>query len=356
MIAARHVVGCMTGTSMDGIDAALVRIEGHGLGMRAALVRWRSAPLDVRGLLRELTVGSRCAAEFARAARQLGEVHAEVIGALLEGESCEFVAIHGQTVYHAPPDSWQLLNPWPIAAAIGVPVVYDLRGADLAVGGEGAPITPLADWVLFRDDAAPRTVLNLGGFASMSVIPSGCTDPYMELRGRDISPCNHALDAVARARLDRPFDAGGASAAAGVSDARISAELSLRFASVSDRSLGSGDESAEWAAEMTSPLSPADACATVCDAVSAVVADATPLGSSAIVAGGGALNSALMDGLRRRLGRSCVLSDAHGVPAQAREAVCMAVLGALMRDRVATTVPGITRARRPVMSGAWVLP
>lgn len=356
MTRVRHIVGCMTGTSLDGIDAALVRIDGRGLEIRAELVRWCAAPLPGRSMLRELTTGCRTAGGFARAARLLGEAHGDVIGTLLQGDPCDFIAVHGQTVHHAPPDSWQLLNPWPIAASLSVPVVYDLRGADLAAGGEGAPITPLADWVLFRDHHGSRTVLNLGGFASMSVIPARCTDPHAELSGRDVSPCNHVLDAVARARLGRAFDADGAAAAAGCVDARVAGELARALAHGDGRSLGSGDECGDRAVAMTADLGAMDACATACEAVAESVAGAAPSDGAVIVAGGGVRNGPLMDGLRRRLGGRCNVSDAFGVPAQAREAVCMAVLGALVSDRVGATVPGITGARGPVIAGSWVLP
>src|SRR5262245_9739095 len=142
----RLAIGCMTGTSIDALDAALVRIEGRGLDMHADLVRGISRPLaDLAPPLRALANQEPAtAAHIARLAHRLAMLHVEVIRVLLVGDRPELIAIHGQTVFHAPPISWQLFNPAPIANAFDTPVVFDLRAADLAGGGQGAPITPLS--------------------------------------------------------------------------------------------------------------------------------------------------------------------------------------------------------------------
>ena len=136
----------MTGTSLDGLDAALAEVRGTGLDAAARLL----------GLVRR-PLGS-LAARFASGAIDL-------------------VAAHGQTICHAHRRglTLQLLDPWPIARRLRVPVVHDLRRADLAAGGEGAPITPLADWVLFRSTGEDRTVVNLGGIANLTLLPAGAS-------------------------------------------------------------------------------------------------------------------------------------------------------------------------------------
>ncbi len=149
----RTVVGAMTGTSLDAIDVAVATIEGTGLGMRARLRRHRATDLGpLRDDLREAACGQPMTAQrFAGLAGTLGRRYEAAIAAATETAGpIALIAVHGQTVFHRPPFSWQLIDPTPIARRFGCPVVSDLRQADLAAGGEGAPITPLADWVLFR--------------------------------------------------------------------------------------------------------------------------------------------------------------------------------------------------------------
>ena len=170
------MVGTMTGTSIDGdLDAAVVSIHGHGLEMRAPLVLGRSFPLGtVADDLRRIAAqGAMNAREFASIAHAFGECHAHAVESLCDeaGVKPDLAVLHGQTVFHAPPLSWQLIDPWPVAARLGCAVRYDLRGANIASGGQGAPITPLADFILFADEAMPKTILNLGGFANATLLP-----------------------------------------------------------------------------------------------------------------------------------------------------------------------------------------
>ena len=137
----------------------------------------------------------RCSTTTGKPARD------EVLHAALEARA-DLVVAHGQTVFHAPPASWQLLNAAPIARAVRAPVVFDLRQADLAAGGQGAPITPLADWIMLRAHgpaAAGRAIVNLGGFCNVTILPSGAGPEGV--RGMDVCPCNHLLDGVARRRV-----------------------------------------------------------------------------------------------------------------------------------------------------------
>ena len=171
----RLAIGLMTGTSIDGVDAAAVVVDGHGLGMRVKVIGHDFAPLgDLAVALRALASGERMAAsEVAQMALELGTRLADAAGMLamrLGRGAPALIAAHGQTVFHDPPRSWQLINAAPIAK-LGCPVVFDLRAADLAAGGQGAPITPLADFVFFRDESRGVAVVNLGGFCNVTVIP-----------------------------------------------------------------------------------------------------------------------------------------------------------------------------------------
>ncbi len=411
----------MTGTSLDALDVAAVLIQGHGLEMRAEVVGSLTrelGPLAPR--LRAFAEGQPLTArQIAQLALDFGVFHADACAALAEDFSGPdrpgppvLVCVHGQTVLHAPPLSWQLINPWPIQRRMGprCRVITDLRGADLAHGGQGAPITPLADWVLFRSETEPRALVNLGGYCNITFVPapprspsvmtsaifqpaSGAKSPHAAhsqlpwhelVSGRDVCACNHLLDACARLALGIDYDPSGHNAAEGMPDSAARNELVgiLRAQSRAGRSLGSGDEATLWARRHHASLSGADLLASCVDAVAEVIAEAVltqgpsphPTGdppvwrptrepalprARVIVAGGGAFNETLLQRLAHHLGPDALLerSDNHRVPITTREAAEMGVLGALSMDGVPITLPAATGVPAPApLAGAWYGP
>lgn len=359
----RLVVGTMTGTSIDGLDVALVRVGGRGLALRAKLVRHESAdfPEELRRSLRSAAEQSpMTAGEFAALAREFAAFHASIIGRLLRNAGCgaDLVVAHGQTVFHAPPTSWQLLQPAPIVAALGITTVCDLRQADLAQGGQGAPITPLADWVLFRGER-DRAIVNLGGFCNVTMLPRGAGPEGV--RGADVCACNQVLDAVAREALGTPYDADGAAAARGSADGPAVERLChlLRGQRGGRRSLGTGDEAVAWVRDERRRLGPADLAASAALAVGTVIGEApraAGFGADAemLLAGGGARHRPLVAAIARSSGATVRALDAVGVPIEAREAMEMAVLGALAEDGVPITLAAVTgRLATPARDGLW---
>lgn len=358
----RLAVGTMTGTSLDALDASLVRLEGSGMEIRASLERHVTADLGgLRPRLRAACDGTAMAArDFASLAMEFGRLHADVVAGLVRESTVDLVALHGQTVFHGPPVSWQLVNPWPVAHRLRCPVVSDLRGSDLACGGQGAPITPLADWILFRD-ARPTAVVNLGGFCNITWLPAASEGPA-GIRGADICPCNHLLDAAARRALGRPFDANGAAASSGTvrEDRSVDLKRALEAAAGARRSLGNGDE-AVAVLEAMADLPAADLLATVCRLVgqrigtAAVSAGPRP---RVVLAGGGSRNAALRGAIAGSAeGGEVLNSAALGVPAEARESMEMAILGALAWDGIAVTLPAVTsRGASTARDGLWCLP
>lgn len=349
----------MTGTSLDGLDCALVRVEGEGLGMRAAVARFGSEPLgELAGPLRGLaTQQPMTAGEISRLVLKFGEMHAEALRRLIGNDRVDLVAVHGQTVFHQPPYSWQMMNPWPIAQGLRVPVVFDLRGADLASGGQGAPITPLADYVLFRGSGERRTVVNLGGFANFTTLPG--TDAVDQVEGGDICVCNQLLDAVARRAWEVALDEGGHRAAAGRVNQKMFDQLTgmLKAQSGAQRSLGTGDELAAWLDGACDQVVGEDMACTACAGIASVIAGRVGRTDRVIVAGGGAYNQTLVGQIRDRCGVPVLVSDDLGVPVQSREAAEIAVLGALCQDRVPITLRPITGYRgQPMIAGCWVCP
>ena len=394
----RRVVGCMTGTSIDALDAALVSIEGAGLGLRAQFMRGQTRPLgDLGTRLRRLAAQDPMpAGQIAGLARDFALLHIEVVRELLGSESADLIAVHGQTVFHAPPLSWQLFSPAPLAHALQAPVVCDLRAADLAAGGQGAPITPLADFVLFRDEAETRAVVNLGGFCNYTLLPagrplggSGDLETWAgAVRGGDISACNQLLDALARALFAAPFDEDGRHARAGrmQSGPRYELLTLLRAQSQAGRALGTGDELSAWIAQHRDACSGDDLARTACEAVATVIVESIAAVAQHsgvgpvrryLLAGGGARNPVLREALAARAatasggpgarpratpssgaaGAPVVVTDAFGVPANYREAAAMAVLGALCQDGVPITLPQVTGVPAPApVAGVWVYP
>ncbi len=361
---ARTVVGCMSGTSADGIDAAAVRISGRGLEARHEAVAFASVPYGsladpVRALQRG---GAMTAADIASLSRELALLHADLIRRMVaEAGHPDLIVMHGQTIHHAPPVSWQLASPAVVAAALDCDVMSDLRAADLAEGGQGAPITPLADWLLMRDRSdSPHTraIINLGGFCNATILPAGA--PPESIAGFDVCLCNQLLDHACVSRTGHPFDEGGARALRGRADAAISSRIAHHLASQhgAGRSLGSADECISLA-DLVQGLAPDDALATIADGVAEAIAQVLRAHGAAhwFAAGGGTRNAALMQSLAQRAsewGAALDTTDALGVATQAREAIAMAALGAAAHDGACITLDAVTgRRTRRVLDGIF---
>lgn len=368
----RLIAGCMTGTSLDGLDASLVEVSGEGLAMRAKLVGTVNLGLDeLAEVLAPMAEGRpHPPMDYLRAARRLGELHALALERLCReylpaDGRLSLIAVHGQTIWHAPEKgvSWQLLDPQPIVSRLGVPVCFDLRQADLIAGGQGAPITPISDWVMFRHPDRDRLIVNLGGISNVTHLPAGGSPK--QVQGADIGPCNLLIDGVVR-RLypDRRFDTDGRIAKDGRIDLEVFGliERHPAITGQATRSLGREDFTDSWISDLVDNLldrlCPADIVASVVDAVARLIAR-SPLAKAhdVVLAGGGARNPVLVGRLQERLaGRAVMLSDELGVPVEARESAGFAVLGALSRDGVPISLPGITGADVPGVAGHWVFP
>ncbi|MEQ8769742.1 MAG: anhydro-N-acetylmuramic acid kinase [Phycisphaerales bacterium] len=358
------IAGCMSGTSLDGVDVAVVRAEGNGLEVRVTPIGFASVPLgDLARRLRAVSEGDPCGASaWAELSGAIGALYADTIAAALSdagvGASLDLCAVHGQTLHHAPPNSVQLINPWPIALAFGCDVVCDLRGADLAAGGQGAPITPIADWVLFRDAQQDRAIVNLGGFCNATYLRAGGS--VEDVRAGDVCACNQVLDRAARRALGEAYDVEGGRAMSGTPDARATDDLmsELERQAGSGRSLGSGDEAAAWVDRHAALLAADDLLATAAAGVGGAIARQLARhapGAEVLLAGGGAKNAAVVRAIQDQSESPVRRTDDLGIPASYREAIAMAVLGSLARDRVGITLPRVTGRVRPVVSeGVWI--
>ncbi len=227
--------GMMVGTSLDAVDAALVRfVPAAGGGESACRVATAAGALRHAERYRQIAAGaSTCVEELSRLRFALAEDHRRVLEELVAQspvarDEIAAVGVHGLTLWHAPADrgghGWQLSVGAIVAARTGWTVVDDFRAADLARGGHGAPLAPLADFALRRSSTETRVVLNLGGIANATILPARVED-VAEVRAADLGPANLPLDELCRRRRGLAFDRDGALAAAGTVDPSALARL-----------------------------------------------------------------------------------------------------------------------------------
>lgn len=378
---AHLLVGLMTGTSADGVDAALVRIAADAAGERVTLEAYRETPLDPvlrRDVLqlsqaREITPESLMRVDLA-----LGETYAKAVRDLLEHagvdpKDVDAAGCHGQTVRHVPRHasagvamSLQIGSADVLAERTGLTVVSGFRGRDIAAGGEGAPLVPLLDWALFRDPGESRVLLNLGGMANLTWLPKDAKPE--DVIAFDTGPGNAVIDALVRAMSDgeAQFDAGGARALRGRASKALLEELLTDpfFLLPPPRSTGREKFGDAYAAKVRDigrgfGLSDDDLVATAVQLTAASVALAIEQfvlkrgGVDAVYASGGGLeNPSLVAAIKRRLDPVPVRPlDALGVPAGAKEAVAFAFLAHRTLMGEPGNVPTATGAARAVPLG-----
>jgi anhydro-N-acetylmuramic acid kinase len=368
------VAGVLSGTSGDGIDVALARLPPIGVDAPQArhapeLVAFETLPFPplvaarVRAALDGEPFGLR---ETALLSRDLGRAFGEALRkvASLRGLQPDLAGSHGQTVYHhdgcepSGPATLQLGDGDFVAEAAGCTVVSDFRQRDLAAGGEGAPISALADDVVFAALPRPALILNLGGMANLTWLPA----PGADLMSFDTGPCNALLDGLARRLLGRPYDTGGEQALAGTPRRElIESWLAHPFlAKRPPKSTGRDTFGERWvdaqiaAARALGVLrrddQPQDLLASAAEFVARSVVQAArefvPQGSQwLVVCGGGAHHARLLAALAALSPWPVAAGDDFGVHPDAREALVFAVLAARCVSEVPLTSPSATGAR-----------
>lgn len=366
-----RVIGLMSGTSYDAVDAAAARLtfEDGGETLRLVPLGMVSAPYEDTlraGLAAALPPAPTALADVCRLDTLIGRAFAE-LAARADRELCggraALIASHGQTVYHWSTGgrvhgTLQLGRPAWIAEATGLPVVSDFRPADIAAGGQGAPLVSLIDLMLLRGRPGAPAALNIGGIANVTALP-----PAGPPAAFDTGPGNALLDAAVReltaGRLG--YDEDGALAAAG----RVHAPLLRRLLAEPYYRLPAPKTTGKElfhpghlhaALDGLGPLAPQDLLATLTRLTARTVADALrPLRVTEVIAsGGGTRNPALMRMLREELPPDTALldSDALGLPAAAKEAYAFAVLGFLTLHGLPGNAPACTGARGPRVLGS----
>jgi anhydro-N-acetylmuramic acid kinase len=360
-------LGLMSGTSLDGIDAALVELAPNGAGYALALKRFEMHPFGdelVRALLAALPPNDGSVALAARLHRALGDAFASAAKATARTDRVDFVACHGQTVWHDGPRrvTLQLGDAFAVREALDATVCYDFRNADCAAGGQGAPLVPHVDRLLFSSAIEDRVLLNVGGIANVTLLRRGL--PSRRLVAFDTGPGNILLDAFVRERSngEMRFDRDGELALRGSVDT-VLLQLLLGddyFSQPAPKTTGRerfGIQFLSRHREHLSHLRFEDAMATLTELTAVTIADQVEEAgfpaARVIVSGGGARNPALLARIAARLPQARVeLSDAMGIPAEAKEAMAFAVLGyETLRGRAANE-PLATGASHAVVLGA----
>lgn len=365
---AEFYVGTLSGTSVDGIDAALVRftpkpemVASHSLAF----------PAEVKNdLLALCAPGENEIDRLGRADVTLGRLFAQAVNELLAkagvaASAVRAIGSHGQTIRHrpgfTPAFTLQIGDPNVIAAETGVAVVADFRRKDMALGGQGAPLVPAFHEAVFRSRDKDRVVVNIGGIANLTALPADATAAVL---GFDTGPGNTLLDAWARRALGEPMDRDGALAARGcVAPELLHAFLAEPyFAQAAPKSTGPEQFSVAWRerhlAATGCGVSDADVQATLVALTAQSIADAIRAlpkltRPDVFICGGGARNPVLMRALRGQLPECVVdVTDALGVSSNWVEALAFAWLARQRVLGLPGNCPRVTGARRAAVLGA----
>ena len=376
----RTVLGLMSGTSLDGVDAAVVRMEGHGATVRAETLAFVSEPFDadlraalaacVEAATSDVRLVSQLHVRLGHRFADVAEVARDAAG--LAPDALDLIGSHGQTVQHVPVaeacagvptrSTLQIGCPAVLATRLGAPVVSDFRAGDLALGGQGAPLAPYLDAALFASPSEARVLLNLGGVANVTLLPAG-GGPSLAF---DTGPANLVTDALALRLTGRPYDADGALASAGTPDEGLLADLLADpfFAAPPPKSTGREHFGAAYVDTLVArgPSRVEDLLATAVALTARTVAHAVqrvvaPPPARVIASGGGVRNPALMRALADALAPVPLeTTAAYGVDPDAKEAILFALLAHDWAGGVRTGLPAVTGASRAAFQGSLTLP
>jgi anhydro-N-acetylmuramic acid kinase len=375
----------MSGTSLDGVDVAIVDIaavdltaQGSSLEVKTLGACTKPYPDDLRAALLAVSNHETQTREIARLHFLLPQLYAECFfeccrGAGLDPASVELIGSHGQTIYHEGvpakvlgrkvASSLQIGDGSVLAELTGTPVVSDFRPRDIAAGGQGAPLVPYVDWLLFRHTEKTRVLLNIGGIANVTLLPPNCESS--QVLAFDTGPGNMVIDQLAAhfSGGSKRYDADGEIASTGAVDPDLLASLLKNefYRRRPPKSAGREQFGAEFIASLLKlRMEPADLVATVTHLTAATIADAICAclpedieQCEVIASGGGVRNPVLMSFLSAELPEEMELTTTaeYGINPDFKEAIAFAVLAHETWLRKPSNLPSATGARRAVVLG-----
>jgi anhydro-N-acetylmuramic acid kinase len=378
------VAGLISGTSVDGIDVAIVDIRGAGFEQRVLPLAHHTIeyPAAVRRAVLSVSNADTHTAKISQLNFLLGEFFAEAVieacrRSQVPQQSLDLIGSHGQTIYHQAvatefygrtiASTLQLAEPAVIAERTGIPVVADFRPADMAAGGQGAPLVPYVDYLLYRDETLGRVALNVGGIANITAIPPAAAPE--QVIAFDTGPGNMVIDALVAqfSRGTMGYDRDGRMAASGAVNNGLLGELmdAVYLRQQPPKSAGREQFGVEFVARLLEHgLSPPDLVATataftahsIADAIKRFAAPRMPL-HQIIVSGGGLHNPELMGQLKKQLaGIEFRPSNDFNIDTDAKEAIAFAVLAHETYHGRPANLPSATGARHPAILGKLVRP
>ena len=381
----RLVIGLMSGTSVDGIDASIAEIEGSGTGMRMRQIDFITVPFPEgfkELVLRNSQTGTSDVADIARLNFLIAQLYADTVRRLcshagVKTRDVDLIGSHGQTIHHLPrPErmfgkdvsaTLQIGDPSVLAKLTGILTVGDFRVGDIALGGQGAPLVPYFDYILFRSDEKSRALLNIGGISNITYLPKGCGT--RDVLAFDTGPGNMIVDRLMKKMFNKDFDEGGAIAIAGtIQGDMIDWLMTDTFVRMAPpKSTGReryGDPFVTSLLEKYGGRRIEDIIATVSEftAVSVYTNYLLFLKTKGgidelFVSGGGAHNRHMLDSLKNHFsGVSVAAAEDIGISADAKEALCFAVLANELISGNPANLPSVTGASRGTLLGKICLP
>jgi len=382
----RIIAGLMSGTSLDGIDVTIAALSGSGTDLQIAVLHTygKAYPEELRERLLRNSLSDKPASvrEISQLNTLLPSLYAEAVQEALAEMGKTFadldlIGSHGQTIHHVPQPETLLGRPVVstlqigdgsfLANLTGVPVVCDFRTADMAFGGQGAPLVPYLDYVMFSDREETRLLLNLGGIANITFLKKGGS--ASEVLAFDTGPANMVINGLVQHFYGLPWDPSGKYGAKGQIDPNLLHHLLADpyFQAPPPKSTGREVYNATFIERLISEnphLSPNDLIATATAFTTETIFLAyqqflAPLNPAdvLVVSGGGVHNQTLMHLLAKRFApvRVCTLDDL-GVSSDGKEALCFAVLAHEYLNETPTNLPSVTGASRPTYLGKLCLP